>query len=187
MRFHDFRGRGFRGLCRHFEDGMMPLKKPLLDSSWLLSSIHRIWRLGWLARLGCLAAWLFNGFSWISIDFFRFHGFQGSGVSRHLPTFANGMMPLKKPLLDPSWLLFHRFSWISEDFIDSSIHRIIGSGGWAGWLGWAGLAGWLFHRFSWISGDFMRFHGFQGSGVSRPLPTFADEMLPLKKPLLDPS
>ena len=81
------------------------------------SSNHRIWRLGWLARLGW-AGWLFHRFSWISGDFMRFHGFQGSEVSRPLPTFANGMMPLKKPLLDPSWLLFHRFSWISEDFID---------------------------------------------------------------------
>ena len=115
--------------------------------------------------------------------FMHFHRFRGPR-SR---TFADEMFPLNRPLLDPSWLLFHRFSKISEDFIDSSIHRIIGSGGWAGWLGWAGLAGWLFHRFSWICGDFMRFHGFQGSEVSRSLPPFADEMLPLKKPLLDSS
>ena len=38
---------------------------------------------------------------------------------------ANGVLPLKKALLDPSWLLFYRF---------------IDVGGWAGWqVGW--LAG----------------------------------------------
>ena len=46
------------------------------------------------------------------------------------------MLPLKKPLLDPSWLLFHRFSWISEDFM-------------------------RFYGFPWISRDFMDFHRFR--------------------------
>ena len=83
--------------------------------------------------------------------------------------------------------------------IDSSIHRFIGSGGWAGWLaglGWAGLAGWLgCAGLGWlaISTIFMDFRGFHeiswisGARGSQPLPTVAAEMLPLKKPLLDPS
>ena len=94
-------------------------------------------------------------FPWISWDFMGFHDFRG----RRFAAFANGMMPLKKPLLDPSWLLFHRFLWISEDFIDSSNHRF-----WRrGWLAKLGWAGWLaissifvdlrgFHEISWISG-----------------------------------
>ena len=50
-------------------------------------SIYRIWRLGWLAGwAGCawlgLAGWLFQRFAWISDDFMKFHGFQGSGVRR---------------------------------------------------------------------------------------------------------
>ena len=28
--------------------------------------------------------------------------------------FADEMLPLKKPFLDPSWLLLHRLSWISK-------------------------------------------------------------------------
>ena len=38
-----------------------------------------------------------------------------------MATVANEMLPLKKPLLDPSWLLhinFHASPEISEDFID---------------------------------------------------------------------
>ena len=77
----------------------------------------------------------------------RFHGFQGSEVSRPLPPFVTEMMALKKPLLDSSWLLFHRFSWISEDFmrfhgqLAAIYHRLIDSSDLA--AGLAGLAGWL--------------------------------------------
>ena len=77
------------------------------------------------------------------MDSIRFDGFQGSGVKGPVAAFADGMMPLKKALLGSSWLL----SWLL-----SSIHRFIGSGGWAGWLAGLGWAGWLFYKILWISG-----------------------------------
>ena len=46
----DFGVRGYRRFHRS-KNGMLPSKKALLDSTWLLSSIHWIWRLGWLAGL----------------------------------------------------------------------------------------------------------------------------------------
>ena len=48
----------------------------------------------------------------------------------------------------------------------------------------------IFHGFSRFSLDFMRFHGFRGSGVEKPvesLPPSATEVLLLQKPSLDPS
>ena len=72
--------------------------------------------------------------------------FKGPGLAtlwRPVAACGNEVLPLKKPLLDPSWLLFHRFSWIFmilSYFID-------------------------FYDFYKFSKDFMRFHGFQGSGV----------------------
>ena len=79
---------------------------------------------------------------------------------------------LEKTVLDPSWLLFHRFAWIFTDFIDFLYFRGRGLGTCAAdvlplqkplldlsWL--------LFHRFSCIFIDFLRFHWFpvfQGSG-----------------------
>ena len=42
-----------------------------------------------------------------SEDFVGFHGFERLGSG------ADEILPLKKPLLDPRWLLFHGFSWIS--------------------------------------------------------------------------
>ena len=46
----------------------------------------------------------------ISMDFRRFNGFPRISGIHSLPAPKNEMLPLKKPLLDPSWLLFHRFS-----------------------------------------------------------------------------
>ena len=67
-----------------------------------------------------------------------------SGVEG-LPASAIELLALKKPLLDPSWLL------------SSSIHRFIDSSDLAAWagLGWAGLgwAGWLAGwRAGWLAG-----------------------------------
>ena len=48
----------------------------------------------------------------------------------------------------------------------------------------------IFHGFTRFSLDFMRFHGFRGSGVEKPvesLPPSATEVLLLQKPSLDPS
>ena len=45
----------------------------------------------------------------------------------------------------------------------------------------------LFAQLALISSILTIFRYFQGWGGSRPLPTFANEMLPLKKPLLDSS
>ena len=104
----------------------------MLSSGWLLSSIDRFsgsggWA-GWLAGLG----WQLAAISSIFIDFqgfpeifIGFHGFQGPEVRSLCRHFANGMMALKKPLLDPSWLLFQRFSWIS--FL--KFHRFLGISG----------------------------------------------------------
>ena len=70
MDFHRFRGPRFRR--QTFAAEMMPLKKALLDSSWLLSSIldssiHRIWRLGWLAGwLAGWAGWLAGWAGWLA-------------------------------------------------------------------------------------------------------------------------
>ena len=82
----------------------------------------------------------------ISHDFVDFLWISRARGSQHLPPFAIGMMPLKKPLLDPSWLLFHRFSWISKDFMrfHGQLAAIIDSSDLvAGLAGLAGLAGWL--------------------------------------------
>ena len=70
MRFHGFQGPEVRSLCRRFANGMLPLKKPLLGSSYLLASIHRfIGSGGWAGRLaGWLAGWL--------------RGWWGEGVPR---------------------------------------------------------------------------------------------------------
>ena len=70
---------------------------------------------------------------------------------------------LEKTVLDPSWLLFHRFAWIFTDFIDFLYFRGRGLGTCAAdvlplqkplldlsWL--------LFHRLSLISYVFIRFH-----------------------------
>ena len=67
------------------------------------SSIYRIWRLGWL----------------ILIDFDGFRGIWYHNALQPGTTLRGELWPLKKALLDSSWLL-------------SSIHRFIGSGGWAG-------------------------------------------------------
>ena len=97
-----------------FRDSMLAGWPGLTALIWLAaiidSPIHRIWRLGWLAgwaRLGW-AVWL--AISWIFIDFRRFHKISWiSGVrgSQPVAACANGMMPLKKALLDSSWLLYH--------------------------------------------------------------------------------
>ena len=79
--------------------------------------------------------WRFHAISWnssifmdfdvflrISYDFVDFLWISRARGSQPLPPFAIGMMPLKKPLLDSSWLLFHRFSSISEDLM--RFHKI---------------------------------------------------------------
>ena len=50
--------------------------------------------------------------------FYEFHGFQGSKVKELVVPNVNGVLPLENALLDPSWLLLHRFSWISHLFSD---------------------------------------------------------------------
>ena len=61
-------------------------------------------------------------FSWIPDDFMTFHRFPWiSGVRGHTAC-ATICKRTKKPLLEPSWLLFHGFSWISKDF--TRFHRI---------------------------------------------------------------
>ena len=49
---------------------------------------------------------IFMDFKNISGDVMDLYGFQGSEVWHGV---ADGMLPLKKALLDPSWLLFRRF------------------------------------------------------------------------------
>ena len=73
MRFHGFRGSEVKGPVAPNANGVLPLEKPLLDSSRLLSSIHRfidaiidfIDASGWLAAIidasGWLAGWLADG------------------------------------------------------------------------------------------------------------------------------
>ena len=95
-------------------------------------------------------------------------------------------LPPTSPTLDDSmtrwpdsvircWLAGLRWL-LSSGWLLSSIHRFIGSGGW--FMDFHEIS-----EISWISGDFMDFHRFRGP---RPR-TFAAEMMPLKKPLLDPS
>ena len=72
----------------------------------------------------------------MSEDFIRYHGFpriSGVGGFAACAALCKRDAAPKESLLDPSWLLFHRF-------IDASTHRFIDAGGWltAGWL-----AGWL--------------------------------------------
>ena len=73
------------------------------------------------------------------------------------------------PLLDPSWLLFLQFSWISDDFM--RLYEFPWSPGVGVWhrivFGMLSLkkalldSNWLlFQLFSWMSKDFMRLHGF---------------------------
>ena len=101
--FMDFIGSGWLGFA--LASGMLPLTKALLDSSWLLSSSIRWciacldWRLA-----GWLTGW--HGFAWIS----RSEVYAFSPGKR----LCSGVLPLKKALLDSSWLL-------------SSIHRFIDS------------------------------------------------------------
>ena len=55
------------------------------------------------------------------------HGFQGSGIWKRVVAFADEMLPLQKPLLDPSWLLFHRF--VFDFIVIHGISIISGVGG----------------------------------------------------------
>ena len=48
----------------------------------------------------------FQGFLRRLLDLMDSYGSQGSEVKRPVPAFANGVLPLKKPLLDTSWPLF---------------------------------------------------------------------------------
>ena len=57
-KIHGLQWSEIRSLCGIFANGMLPLKIPLLDYSWLPSSIHRISRLGWLA------GWLADFLGW---------------------------------------------------------------------------------------------------------------------------
>ena len=58
--------------------------------------------------------------------FIDFHLFQRFSC---LTFFANEMLPQKETLLDPSLLLFHYLSWISEDFMRfMDFHGFQGSG-----------------------------------------------------------
>ena len=59
-----------------------------------------------------------------------------------MAAFAAEMMPIKKPLLDSSWLLFHRFSWISKDFMRFHGFNVICIS--KGFM--------RFHEISWITG-----------------------------------
>ena len=120
--FHRIAGVFHRSL-----NGMLPSKKPLLDSSWLLSSTH--WFIDSSDLAVGLAGWL-GRLAWISRS-------EGTDVFRRIADVfhrsKSGMLALKKALLDSSWLLssIHRF-------IDSSIHRIwrlgCGAGRLVGWL-----------------------------------------------------
>ena len=58
-------------------------------------------------------AWIFKGFG----DFTGLHGVQKSEVSQPLPPFVNGMLSLKKPLLDPSYRPCPTYSWSHEESI----------------------------------------------------------------------
>ena len=49
----------------------------------------------------------FHRFPRISCDFVDFHAFCGSRVKNPVAAFAAEMLPLKKLLLDFSWLRFH--------------------------------------------------------------------------------
>ena len=51
----------------------------------------------------------------IYIDFYNLMDFHIRGPGP-IATFATRVLPLKTPLLDPSWLLFHRLSKISQIF-----------------------------------------------------------------------
>ena len=79
------------------------------------------------------------------------------------------VLPFKEPLLDPSWLPFHRFSWISNNFF--RFHEFPWIWGFQPVGAFAdgmmplkkpllGPSWLLFHGFSQISEDFIRFHGF---------------------------
>ena len=77
--------------------------------------------------------------------FHDFHGFQETKVKNPVGPFADEMLPLKKPWLDFSWLLFHRFIE-SSVHRTISIHRFIESSMLAAGLAFHrchGLAGWL--------------------------------------------
>ena len=145
---------------------MRPLKKPLLDPSWLLFID-------------------FQGFPTISWDFMDFHGLHGflriswnsidfevRGYQRY-PTLSNvchrDAAP-KETFARSQLAAIHRFSWISIAGCYSSIfidfHRFRGPGllyfhGFHALTGW--LADWLAggleeDRFPWISDVFQRFH-----------------------------
>ena len=149
----DFRGWGLAA-CAAL---MMPLKKALLDSSWLL--FHRF---SWISE-DFMRFHEFHAFSWIymySCDFMnfkRFHGFHGSEVDFNDFMHLHGFWFISKHLAGwPGWLAAG--CWLDgeeEGFKEVPHARRSGEvGGYSiyriwrlGWLGWAGLAGWLFHRF----------------------------------------
>ena len=102
----------------------------------------------------------------ISWDFMIFMHFRSPMSNGLCWRFANGMMAVKKPLLRPNRLLFHRFSWISEDLIrfhgcrfswkQSSDRQAIFSWWCVTWFKWfiRGFhLGWLHtNRFLWTRG-----------------------------------
>ena len=116
----------------------------------------------------------FHEFHRFSEDVMRFYGFQGSEVWKRSDVCRRGPAPIetftRSQLPAISWISmdFHGFrsqlADISSIYIDFKIFM-------------------RFHEFPQISMDFVDFHRFRSPG-SQP---FAAEVLPLQKPLLDPS
>ena len=106
---------------------------------------------GWLigCSAGWLAGWLLAAGSDYDEEWFRrllkrsslkeLDEISGVGGSQPVAAFAAGVLPLKNPLLDRSWLLFHRIVDSSMLAAGLAFHRCLGVAGRLAGL----LVGWL--------------------------------------------
>ena len=146
MRFHDFRGRGFRGLCgRNDAPKETFTRSQLAAFSSIFIDFRGFHEISWISCI-FIDLYVFLRISW---DFMRFHDFRGRGLAASADVWGRNDAPketfTRSQLAAVSSIFmdfsgFHEILWISCISIDFHVFLRI----WwlAGWL--AGLAGvWL--------------------------------------------